>query len=101
MTGYSSGSLSIAICDRCKFKRRYLDLVPDGNLPGLRVCKESVNPGCRDPIDPYRLPARKPEAIAIRYPRPDTPIGTNPAGLIADDGTEFIITEDGRKYIKP
>lgn len=59
--------LSIAICDRCKMKRAYTSLGPDPNFPGLRVCDQ----GCRDQFDPYRLPARQPEKIALRFPRPD------------------------------
>ncbi len=100
MTGFASGDLAIAICGRCKMKRRYLDLTADGNIPGLRVCKETVNAGCWDPIDPYRLPAIKPEPVALRYPRPDVSIATNPNGLLVDAAeTEFIMTEDGEAAI--
>ena len=60
-------TLSIAICDRCRMKRPYDDLSPDTNFPGLRVCSH----GCKDNRDPYRLPARQTERIAIRFPRPD------------------------------
>jgi hypothetical protein len=52
-------------------KRAYSDITEDGNTHGLRVCIF----GCSDNRDPYRLPARQPEKIAIRYPRPDEPIG--------------------------
>lgn len=76
-------TLSIAICDRCKMKRAYDSLGPDINFPGLRVCEE----GCRDQKDPWRLPARQTEKIAIRFPRPDADIAirgnaivTNPSG---------------------
>lgn len=61
--------LSVAICDRCRFKVYYSDLMPDQNFPGLRVC-----PACRDDKDPYRLPARMTEKITIRFPRPDESI---------------------------
>lgn len=57
---------AIAVCDRCKMKVNYVDLRPDGNSPGLRVCSK-----CRDVKDPYKLPARKTENISLRYPRPD------------------------------
>lgn len=63
---YSSGSIAIAICDRCKFKFPYTALMADGDKPGLRVC-----PDCWDIKDPYRLPPRQPEAITLRFPRPD------------------------------
>ena len=59
---------AIAVCDRCKRKVPYTELRPDGNSPGLRVCK---NPGCYDVRDPYRLPAHKTENISLRFPRPD------------------------------
>lgn len=66
-----NNTLSIAICDRCRMKRPYDDLSPDTNFPGLRVCSQ----GCKDNKDPYRLPARQTERIAIRFPRPDVNIG--------------------------
>ena len=65
----ASGRASIAICDRCNFKYDYRVLRADGNSPGLRVCPE-----CRDPKNPWRLPPLKPDAIALKYPRPDTPL---------------------------
>jgi len=40
-------------------KRAFSDLSADSNFPGLRVC----NQGCKDQLDPYRLPARKTERI--------------------------------------
>ncbi len=52
-------------------KRSITELVADGNAPGLRVCQQR---GCRDDLDPYRLPARAPDKIAIQYPRPDEPL---------------------------
>jgi hypothetical protein len=64
--------VSIAICDRCHIKRPYVALVSDPNSPGLRVCGD--RPGCLDQFDPWRLPARKTEDIALEYPRPDEPL---------------------------
>jgi len=72
--------LSIAICDRCKMKRAYDDISNDRNIPGLRVC----NYGCNDERDPYRLPARQPEKISIRFPRPDAPVGEDQDALTTD-----------------
>lgn len=65
-----NNTLSIAICDRCKMKRAYSEIIPDGNIPALRVCQN----GCSDQFDPYRLPARQPEKITIRFPRPDADV---------------------------
>jgi len=74
------GLVAIAICDRCHRKKYYADLEPDGNSPGLRVCKK-----CRDVKDPYRYPARKTENISLRYPRPDS--------SLTDSGGSSISTE--------
>lgn len=61
--------LAIGICDRCNRKFPLEQLVPDGNIPGLRVCEAD-----RDDFDPWRLPAPAPENIALRVCRPDTPL---------------------------
>jgi len=63
-------SLAIAVCDRCKMKKPYVNLRPDGNSPGLRVCGD----GCWDTLDPYRLAARKTERINLRFARPDVSV---------------------------
>tara|TARA_R110000868_G_scaffold42198_14_gene143261 strand:- start:3445 stop:4068 length:624 start_codon:yes stop_codon:yes gene_type:complete len=65
--------LSVAICDRCNRKFAYVDLMPDPNFPGMRVCKDDL-----DKFDPWRLPARQTENIALRFPRPDVSIATRP-----------------------
>jgi len=72
--------LSIAICDRCKMKRAYSEIIPDGNIPALRVCQN----GCSDQFDPYRLPARQPEKITIRFPRPDADIAVYNDAITTD-----------------
>jgi hypothetical protein len=76
--------LSVAVCDRCNRKMAYVDLMPDPNFPGMRVCKEDL-----DKFDPWRLPARQTENIALRFPRPDVSIATAPIG-----GNQ-IMTENG------
>lgn len=65
--------LSIAICDRCSRKFAYTELMPDPNFPGMRVCKDDL-----DNYDPWRLPARQTENIALRFPRPDVSVATGP-----------------------
>jgi hypothetical protein len=67
--------LSVAICDRCSRKFAYVDLMPDPNFPGMRVCKED-----KDNFDPWRLPAIQTENIALRFPRPDVSVATGPIG---------------------
>lgn len=70
-----SATLGIGICGRCSRKFPLGELYPDPNAgPGLRVCAED-----RDELDPWRLPARQPENVSLRFPRPDTPISTDPA----------------------
>jgi hypothetical protein len=67
-------SATVGVCDRCHTKRPIVNLVSDPNVPGLRVCGDKGERGCVDRLDPYRLPARKPENITVHYPRPDVPL---------------------------
>lgn len=62
---------AIAVCDRCRMKVKLSALSPDGNSPGLRVCKE-----CWDVKDPWRLPPRQTEDITLHFPRPDESVST-------------------------
>ena len=73
--------LSVAVCDRCRRKFAYTDLMPDPNFPGMRVCKDDL-----DNYDPWRLPARQTENIALRFPRPDTNIAVNDDHLLTETG---------------
>lgn len=67
--------LSVAVCDRCSRKFAYVDLMPDPNFPGMRVCKDDL-----DKFDPWRLPARQTENITLRFPRPDVSVAIGPIG---------------------
>jgi hypothetical protein len=67
--------LSVAVCDRCNRKFPYVELMPDPNFPGMRVCADDL-----DNFDPWRLPARQTENIALRFPRPDVSVATGPIG---------------------
>ena len=89
-------TLSVGICGRCSRKFSLDDLYSDPNYPGLKVCKVDM-----DDYDPYRLPARQPEKIALLFARPDTPIGTAPLGLPTEDDSYFLITEDSDFYLEP
>lgn len=60
---------AIAICPRCKFKRKYVDLKLDPNTMQM-VCKFD----CVDLYDPYRLPPKRPDDITLQYPRPEEPL---------------------------
>ena len=89
-------TLAIGICGRCSIKMPLDKLLPDPNSPGLLVCEKD-----RDEYDPYRLPARQPDNILLPFTRPDTPIGTDPAGVITQDDNYFLITEDAEDYLEP
>lgn len=65
-----NSSLAVAICGRCSKKYPIGKLRSDGNSSGLMVCDE----GCWDTLDPWRLAARGPDQIALRFARPDTPL---------------------------
>lgn len=62
-------TLGIGLCARCSRKFSLDDLSPDPNFPGLMVCRADL-----DDFDPYRLPARQPDDITLRFVRPDTPL---------------------------
>jgi hypothetical protein len=93
--------IAIFICDRCRMKRAIVEAMPDPNFPGLKVCQQ----GCADQKDPYRLPARKTERIALQFPRPDVSVAANDDGLVlTPTGTNipggnpteiYISTENG------
>lgn len=65
-------SYGVAVCDRCQTKYFLDELSPDRDKPGLRVCRP-----CNDEKDPWRLPPRRPDQIALRFPRPDVPLETD------------------------
>lgn len=82
--------IAIFICDRCKMKRAIVEAMPDPNFPGLKVC----NRGCADQKDPYRLPARQTERIALQYPRPDTSVAVTARDIVTSPyGAEILVTE--------
>lgn len=64
-------NLGIGICGRCAFKFPLHMLSDDPNIPGLKVCSAD-----RDDFDPFRMPARSPDAIQLPFVRPDTPLET-------------------------
>jgi hypothetical protein len=64
-------------------------LMSDPNSPGLRVCREDL-----DQLDPYRLPPRQPDTITLPFVRPDTPLYSNPDGLVTEDDNNFLISSN-------
>jgi len=89
-----NSTLGIGICSRCSIKMPLDKLHPDPNFPGLRVCDKDL-----DDFDPYRLPPRQTENISLPFMRTDTPIPTNPSGVISQDGDLFLVTEDGDDFL--
>lgn len=89
-------SLGIGICGRCSIKMPIGMLKQDGNIPGLLVCERDW-----DSLDPYRLAPRQPDPLVLPFVRPETPLYTNPLGIIEENNDYFIITEDGEEYLKP
>jgi hypothetical protein len=61
----------IGLCDRCHRKFSLTALQSDVNFKGLKVCDDE---GCRDVLDPYRLPAKTPDKINLPFRRPDEPM---------------------------
>jgi len=79
-------TLGIGLCARCSRKMSLDELFSDPNSPGLRVCREDL-----DNLDPYRLPPRQPATITLPFVRPDSPLNTDPAGIVTEDDNSFII----------
>lgn len=101
MSGFSSGIVAIAVCDRCKMKVNYSALRADGDKPGLRVCAE-----CCDVKDPWRLPRPRDKPITLRFPRPDLSLTINTNHLVCDpidpgmrNEVTYITTESGQRII--
>lgn len=84
--------IAIAKCDRCQVKYPYDELSSDPNYPGLRVCPD----GCKDELDPYRLPPRETENITLEFPRPDVNVSSpGPSPNLVADPLPGGITEVG------
>lgn len=88
---------AVGICDRCNRRFPLHELIQDGNLPGLRVCRDDW-----DQLDPYRLPARQPDNLVLPFVRPDVDIAVTspsvpfalPGYIEAENGVDFFITEN-------
>ena len=67
MPKYAKGKNAVGICARSGRKMRLLDMVPDGQNPGLLV-----DPDWRDIKHPIEKPLDVSDAEALRRPAPDT-----------------------------
>lgn len=82
-------NLAIAICPRCKFKVKYVDLKMDPND------RQYYCSSCVDLYDPYRLPPRAPDQIQLQYPRPEEPLEIVVIeDVVLDDGSYWVTSED-------
>ena len=72
-------TLGVAICSRCQRKRRLAELTDDGNIPGFKVCRPHLSPGCWDEYDPMRLPPRIVDEYRLPVVRPDQDISMSEA----------------------
>lgn len=90
-------SVAIAVCDRCKMKRAFVQLGPDPNFPGLRVCDQ----GCADQRDPYRLPARQTERINLRFPRPDVSVAVVDTGIATNYPADTVVLSPQQNTATP
>jgi hypothetical protein len=88
-------TLGIGLCARCSRKMSLEELFSDPNSPGLKVCRADL-----DQLDPYRLPPRQPDQITLPFVRPDSPLSTNPAGLVTEDDNSFLIGSND-EYLTP
>lgn len=89
-----NSTLGVGICSRCSRKFPLDKLQSDPNFPGLRVCDKDM-----DQFDPYRLPPRQTEDITLPFMRTDTPIPTNPSGVIGEGGDVFLVTENDNDFL--
>lgn len=79
---------AVGLCDRCHRRFPLHELIEDGNLPGLRVCRDDW-----DELDPYRLPPRQPDNLVLPFVRPDEPIA------LPSPATFFLTTEDAQPIL--
>lgn len=94
MSKYASGKYALSLCDKCGLTFRYLNIKSEAGT-GFRVCS-----GCDDgqynlfdhPQNHVGDAFRRPEAINLRYPRPDVPLAV---GWEAEDTFQQIPVEPG------
>lgn len=91
---------AVGICDRCNRRFPLHELIEDGNLPGLRVCREDW-----DELDPYRLPPRQPDNLVLPFVRPDVDIAVQPVATVVvtfdltTETSDPLITEGGDNLV--
>ncbi len=83
MAKYAKGTHAKGRCGRCGDKADYLDMVDDGQFPGLRV-----HPECRDIKHPVERPWRGEDGIALKYPAPDI---EDDSGIGINDANETLL----------
>ena len=65
-TGYSTGTLAIAVCDRCGLLGKYREMIQDYAKKGVWL-----HPRCADKLSPWQLPMQIQDNYVLQRPRPD------------------------------
>jgi hypothetical protein len=89
--GFASGNGAIAVCDRCKQKYRYNDLVKDLAMPGLWVCKT-----CQDGPNPWVNWKPRLVPIVLDHPRPDQIVPMSYLKIVDGKPRLYVVQEDGK-----
>lgn len=85
MSEFARGTYAWGECQRCGFRVRYLSMVEDGHIPGLRVC-----PTCYEPEHPQENPPPiGPDRVALERPAPEVSIPDD-EGTAAPDLEDII-----------
>jgi hypothetical protein len=69
MSKYATGKNALAECQRSGQKMRYRDLVEDGHVPGLLVCRDWW-----EPKHPQEIPITVTDPVALYRPAPEISI---------------------------
>lgn len=94
MALYAKGKHSWSLCDRCGLTFRYTTIVNEAGT-GYRVCMECDDKAYNlldHPQNHVGDAFRRPEKVAVRYPRPDVPLAV---GFDAEDVFQQIPTVPG------
>lgn len=84
-------TLAVAICARCSVKYPHDQLRPDPNSPGLMCCPD----GCLDVLDPWRLPQRSADRLALEWARPDVALPVGPQAIAINQPQAVINDNSG------
>jgi len=90
-TGYSTGSIAIAVCDRCGRLGQYRQMVEDYAKKGVWV-----HAACADHLSPWQLPMQVQDNYVLMRPRPDSQLTYNTYNV--NDQSPVIIATAVNQY---